>query len=76
MGLQLIYNVVLVSVYSTDSVLHISILFQILLPFRLLQNIEFPVLHSRTLLVIYFECRSVYMSISSSKFIPPPTSLW
>ena len=54
MGLQLIYNVVLVSVYSTDSVLHISILFQILLPFRLLQNIEFPVLRIRTLLVIYF----------------------
>ena len=38
---ELIYNVVLVSgVKQSDSVIHISILFQILFPFRLLQNIE------------------------------------
>ena len=42
-GAQLINNVVLVSgVRQSDSVehIHVSILFQILFPFRLLQNIE------------------------------------
>ena len=42
-GAQLINNVVLVSgVQQSDSVIHIhvSILFQILFPFRLLHNIE------------------------------------
>ena len=42
-GVQLINNAVLVSgVQQSDSVIHIhvSILFQILFPFRLLQNIE------------------------------------
>ena len=55
---QLIYNVVLVSgIQQSDSVIHIHIpiLFQILFPFRLLQNIEFPVLYSRSLLVICFK---------------------
>ena len=37
----MINNVVLVSgVQQSDSVVHVSILFQILFPFRLLQNIE------------------------------------
>ena len=40
-GVQLIYNVVLVSsVQQSDSVIHISILFQILFPRGLLQSIE------------------------------------
>ena len=56
----MINNVVLVSgVQQSDSVIHIhvSILFQILFPFRLLQNIE----QSRSLLVIYFKYNSVYL---------------
>ena len=32
----------------------------------------FPVLYSRSLLVIYFKYSSVYMSISNSQSIPPP----
>ena len=40
-GVELIYNVVLVSgVQQSDSVIHIFILFQILFAFRLLWNIE------------------------------------
>ena len=75
----MINNVVLVSgVQQSDSVIHIhvSILFQILCPFKLLQNTEqFPVLYDRSLLVIYFKYSSVYMSISNSQFIPPPATL-
>ena len=61
-------------VQQSDSVthIHISVLFQILFPFRLLQNIEFPVLYSRSLLVIYFKYGSVCMSIPNSQGIPPP----
>ena len=68
-GVQLINNVVLVSgLQSGDSVIHIhvSVLFQILSPFRLLQNIEFPVLYNRSLLVIYFKYNSVYTLIPTS----------
>ena len=32
---------------------------------------EFPVLHSRSLLVIHFKYSSVYMSILNSQYIPP-----
>ena len=40
-GVYFSYNVVLVSgVQQSDSVIHISILFQILFPYRLLQNID------------------------------------
>ena len=40
-GVYFIYNVVLVSgVQQSDSVIHISILFQILSPYRSLKNIE------------------------------------
>ena len=40
-GIELIYIVVLVSsVQQSESVLHISILFHMAFPFRLLQNIE------------------------------------
>ena len=55
-GAQLIYNVLVSGVQQSDSVMHrhISILFQILCPCRLLQNIEFSVLYSRSLLTIYF----------------------
>ena len=41
--------------------IHIAIRFQILFPYRSLQNIEFPVLHSRSLLIIYFMYSSVYI---------------
>ena len=37
--------------------------------------VEFPVLYSRSLIVIYFIYGSVYMSIPISQFIPPPLSL-
>ena len=33
---------------------------------------EFSVLYSRSLLVIYFKYNSVYMSIPNSLIIPPP----
>ena len=35
--------------------------------------VEFPVLYSRSLLVIYFTYSSVYMSVPISKFISPPS---
>ena len=64
---------VLVSgVRQSDSVIPISLLFQILFLSRLLQNVEFPVLHSRPLLSIYFMYSSAYMLIPVSQFIPPP----
>ena len=61
----MINNVVLVSgVQQSDSVIHthVSILFQILSPFRLLQNTEqeFPVLYSRSLLVFYLKYSQFY----------------
>jgi len=50
-GDMLIYNLVLVSgVQQSDSVTHIFNLFQILFPYRLLQNIEYR----RSCSVIYF----------------------
>ena len=57
----MIYNVVLVSgVQESDSVIHIFILFQILFPYRRLQNMSrVSVLHSRFLLVIY----SIYSGV-------------
>ena len=59
MGIELINNIVLVSgVQQSDSVIHIhvSILVQVLFPFRLLQNIEQSslLLYRRSLLVILF----------------------
>ena len=42
---ELSYNVVLISaVHQSDSVIHIYILFQILFPYRLVQNIEYSYL--------------------------------
>ena len=79
-GLWLIDNVVLVSdIYHSDSVIfiHISVLFLVLFPFRLLQNIEQSSLcHTvgpcwSSVLII----SSVYMSIPNSKSVlPPPCS--
>ena len=78
---QLIYNVVLVSgVQQSDSVIHIYVyvyiyiyiyiyiyvLFQIIFPYRLLQEIEFSGLYSRSLLIIYFVYNSVYLLIPNS----------
>ena len=60
--MELINNIVLVSgIQQSDSVIHVSILFQILFPFRLLQNIEQSSLcfYSRSLLVIHFKYSSV-----------------
>ena len=72
----MINHVVLVSgVQQSDSVIHIhvSILFQILFPFRLLQNMEQSSLcYTVSLLVIYFKYSSVYMSIPNSHFISSP----
>ena len=61
---QLICNVVLVSgVQKSDSGIHTYIfIFQSLFTYKLLQNwVEFPVLFSRPLLVIYFIYSSVYI---------------
>ena len=55
-------NVLVSGVQQSDSVIHIcvSILFQVLFPFRLLQNTkQFPVPDNRSLLVIYFKYSSV-----------------
>ena len=43
---------------------HVSILSQILFSYRLLQNIEFPVLYSRSLLIICFIYSTVYITIT------------
>ena len=46
--------------------------FQILSPYRLLQNIEYSSLcYTRSLLVICFVYRLVYMLIPNSSFVPP-----
>ena len=79
---KLFYNVVLVSgVEQSDSVIYIIyimyiciyiyiyILFQVLFLYRLLQNIEFPMLYGRFLLVICYIYSSVYMLIPTSWFI-------
>ena len=56
----LVYNVVFLSdVQESDSVIHISILFQILFPCILLLNI--PCVNSRTSLAIYFIYSSMYI---------------
>ena len=40
-GVSLIYNIVLVSsVQQSDSVIHISIIFQVIFPYKFLQNID------------------------------------
>ena len=88
----MISNVVLVlGVQQSDSVIHmcicvcvsvctsVSIVFQILFPFRLLQNIkQYTGLYSRSLLVIYFfiylflviyfKYGNVYMSTPNSQY--------
>ena len=53
---------------------HVSPLSWISVPFRVTTEPwgEFPVLHSRFSLVIYFIYSSVYMSIPTSQFLPPP----
>ena len=68
-------NVVLVSgIQQSDSAIyiHASTLFQIIFPFRLLQNIEqhFCAILGPCWLSKY---SSVYMSIANSQFIPAPT---
>ena len=45
--------------------LYIYILSQILFPYRLLQNVEFPLVYSRSLLVICFIFNSVYRLTSN-----------
>ena len=62
------------SVQQNDSVIRIQVTihFHILFPFRLLQNIEqFPVLHNKFFLVIYFKCISLCMSNPNFQFILP-----
>ena len=64
-------------VQQSDSVIHIhvSILFKILYPIRLLQNVEQSSLCYIVgpLSVIHFKYRSVYLSLPNSLTIPPPT---
>ena len=72
---QLIYNVVLVSSVQPVIQLYIYILFQIIFPYRSLQNLEYSSLYGRSLLVIYFTYSSVYMlipnfSVSSIPLFP------
>ena len=57
-----------------DSTIHtqVFILPQTPLPARSTHNIEFPVLHSRSLLVIHSKYDSVYMSIPNFLSIPSP----
>ena len=73
----MLYNGVLVSaVQQSESAIriHISPLFWISFPFRSPQSTEFPVLYSRSSLVIWFihSIKSVHMSVPISQFIPPP----
>ena len=78
----LIYNVVLVpNVQNSESVIHIhiSILFSFLdsIPMEVITEYqaEFPVLYSRSLLVIYFIYSSVYMSLPVPQSITSPPFL-
>ena len=71
--LWLINNVFIVlAIQQSDSVIHVSILFQILFLFRLFQYCaEFLVPYSKSLLVIYFKYSSVYIPIPNTLTIPP-----
>ena len=76
-GVMLINNIVIASSeQQRDSAIyiHVSILPQTLLPFRLpgWRWAEFQVMYSRTLLVIHFKYNLVYMSIPNSLAIPSP----
>ena len=58
---------VLVSgIQQTESVKHVSTLFKILFPYRSLQSIEFPVLYSRSSLVMYVMYSSGAPTMSSA----------
>ena len=78
-GVWLIHSVVLVSgVQQSQSFMHmhISTLYRFFCHIVIPEYwIEFSVLYSGSLLVIYFICRSVYLSILVSQFIPPPFPL-
>ena len=63
------YNVVLVSdVQQSVSVIYIYILFSYSFPLLVITRylIEFPLLHNRSLLFIYFIYSSMYMLIAKS----------
>lgn len=60
--------------YICDSVYYIYVLFHILFYYKLLQANEFPVLYSKSLLVVCFVYGSVYLLIPNSKFLPLPSS--
>ena len=66
--IYLVYVVLISGIQYSDLVIHIhiAILFQILFPCRLLQNTEFPVLYSRSFLIIYFMYSKVCMLIPAS----------
>ena len=49
--------------------------FPILFPFRLVQNTDFPVLYSKSLLVIYFKYSSMYISIPHSQSTSHPSPM-
>ena len=69
--------IMLVSVLQqNDSVIHthVSILYRILFPVRVLHNwAEVPVPYSRSLLLIHFKYSSVYLSVPNSLTIPLPS---
>ena len=70
--------VIISAIQQSDSVMcmHISVLFQILFPYRWSQNIdwvEFPVLHSRSPLATHSVYHRVRVPISNPQFIPPST---
>ena len=77
-GVELINNIVFVTgVQQGDSVIHISILFQILFPFRLLQSIEQNSLRSAVGPCGLSILNTAVCPCPNSQFIPPPAfPLW
>ena len=75
---ELIYNVMLVpGVQQNDSVthIHVSILFQITFPFKLLQSLgRVPCVTLYVLILFHFICSSVYVSVPNSQSFPPHLS--
>ena len=72
-GVQLIYNVVLLTgVQQSELVIHISTLFFFFI-FSLYRPLNIYPCASRSLLAIYFICSFVYISIPISQFISSTT---
>ena len=65
MGIQLTYNVLVSGVQQRESVIHIHIPTSDSFPISVITEywVDFPVLHSRSMLLIYFINSIVYMLI-------------